>query len=83
MTGGDTDTNMGALTSPACTRHRNYIGGGKPTPPTMTPVQHTGPLASAERASSRHRLVRQRGGEEAPPNGRMRDVGECGEGLPG
>ena len=55
----------------------------KPPPPTVPPMQHAGALESAERATPRHRAVRQGGGEEAPTDGGNGDLGEFREGLPG
>ena len=37
-----------------CSGHRYHIGGGKPTPPTVTLVKHSGALASTEREAPPH-----------------------------
>ena len=83
VTCGNIDSDAGPIISPACTGHRDYIGGWKPPPPTVPPAQHAYALTSSEQAESIHFPVHQGGGEEAPTDGGIVDVGERGEGIPG
>ena len=62
-TGGDVDGNEGPFFPPACTGHCDYIGEGKPPPPTVPLAQRAGVMASAKQAASCHRSVRQGVGE--------------------
>ena len=82
-TGSDAEGDAGLFISPSYPGHRDCIGGGKPPPPTVPPVQHADALASTERAEPFHRPVRQGVGEEATTGGGRVDSGECGEVLPG
>ena len=80
---GDEDSDAGTLPAPACPGHRGHSGGGKPPPPTVHPMQHSGPLAGTERQTPCHRSVRQ--GirvEEAAASGGGAEV-ELGEDLRG
>ena len=53
-TGSNSDRNAGPLPTTACPGHRDHTVGGKPTPPTVPPVQHPGALKGAGRATSYH-----------------------------
>ena len=81
-TGGNIDVREGSFISLACLGHRYYIGGGKPPPPTVPLMLHTGALDRTERVAHHHRPVRQRCGEEATKIGRRGDAGEFEEDLP-
>ena len=55
--GSDTDGNAGPLPIPACQRHRDNPGGGQPTPPTFSLVQHDGALEGVKREAYNHHSV--------------------------
>ena len=73
----------GSFISLACPGYCNNIGGGKPPPPTVHPVQHSGALEFTEWEAPCHLPVRQGGGEESPTADIRGDVGEYREDLPG
>ena len=67
---GNEDGDAGTLTSLEYTGHRGHSGGWKPPPPTVHPMQHTGPLEGTEQQSLCHNSVRQgSGAEEATASG--------------
>ena len=77
----DKDGDAGPFPTPACPGHRVHSGGGKPTPLTVPPMGHSGPLAGIERQAPCHRSVsRGRGEKEAAASGGGSE-GETGEGL--
>ena len=75
------DGNAGSLPILECPGHRGNSGGGKPTPPTVHPMRHFGPLAGNERQSPYHRSVRQGSGVKEAAASRDRVKGELREGL--
>ena len=78
---GNKDGDAGALTAPACHRHRGHSGVVKPTPPTVRPMRHDGALTGPERQATCHSPVCQgSGAEEAAARGGG-DEGDTGEGL--
>ena len=78
---GDEDGNVGALPAPAYPRHRGHFGGGKPLPPTVQPMQHSGSLAGTEQQAPCHSSVRQGSRAEESAAGGGGAEGELGEGL--
>ena len=48
--GGDADGHADTLLELARPGHRGNTGGGQPTPPTVTSVQHAGAVAVPEQA---------------------------------
>ena len=75
--------NTGPLPTPACLGYRDNTRGGKPSPPTVTPVQHAGALEESEQARYYHCSVRQRGRMEDMVNGGIGDARDHKEGLSG
>ena len=75
--------NAGTFSTPGFLGNHGNFGGGKPTPPTVPPMWHAGPLASAERKSPCHCTVRQGGGAEERVLSGGGSEGELGEGLSG
>ena len=75
------DGNAGALTAPACPRHRGHYGGGKPPPPTVHPMRHSGHPAGTERQAPCHSSVRQGSGAKETAASGGGNEGELGEGL--
>ena len=75
---GDEDGNAGALSAPACPRHRGDDGGRKIPSPTVRPVQHSSTPEGAERAAPGYSTVPQGGGTEETTAGRGGDAGEFG-----
>ena len=63
-TSGDEDGYAGPFYAPACPGHHDNFVGGKPPLPTVTPMQHAGPLACVEQKAHFHRTVLQGGGAE-------------------
>ena len=53
-TSSDKDGDASTFYSPACPGHRGHFGGGKQPPPTVPPVQISGPLAYTERKAPCH-----------------------------
>ena len=43
--GPDTDVDEGSFLAPACLRHRDHLGGGKPPTPKVLTMRHAGPVA--------------------------------------
>ena len=80
---GEKDINAGALCAPACYRHRDHYGGGKPPPPTVRPMRHDGPPVGPERQAPCYSPVCQgSGAKEAAARGGGGE-GELGAGLRG
>ena len=79
----DEDVNADTLYPPACPGYCGRFEGGKPPPPTVTPMQYSGPLACYEWEAPWHRPVRPGGGSEANAVGRGGTAGDLGEGLSG
>ena len=82
-TSGDEDSDTGPFSAPACPGHRGHFGGGKPPPPTVTLMQHAGPLTCIERKAPCHRTVRQGVGAEEKAVSGGGIEGDIGEGLLG
>ena len=80
-TSSDEDGNACPFSTPAFPGNCGHFGGGKPSPPMVTPMQHAGTLAYTERKAPCHRTVRQGGGskEMAVSGGGIER--EHGEGL--
>ena len=82
-TSGDEDGDAGTFHALECPGHRGNFGGGKHPPPTVPPMQHSGPLAYTEHKSPCHCTVRQGSGvEDAAVSGGGIE-GEHREGLLG
>ena len=47
--GRDTDSGADAFLKPACPVYRDHLGGGKPPTPKVLTMQHSDPMASAQR----------------------------------
>ena len=63
---GDAD----ALFQPECPGYRDHFGGGKPTPPKMSLMQHAGPMEGTKRQAPHHHTIRKgRGTKEASDGG--------------
>ena len=80
---GDEGGNTGALPAPAFPQQRGYYGGGKPTPPTVLPMQHDGTPTGPERQAPGHGPVCHGGEAEEATSRRGRDEEELGAGLRG
>ena len=73
-TSGKKDGDAGTFYVPACPRHCGYFEGWKPSPPTVSPMRHAGPLTYTERKSPCFLTVCDGGGgEEALVNGGSND----------
>ena len=64
-TGGNEKNDAGPFLPPACPGYRHHFGGGKPHPPTVPPMQHSGALVHTEQEAPCHCPVCQESGEEA------------------
>ena len=60
---GDAYYHEGALMTPARPGHHVNTVGGKPLPPTVPPVQHSGDVAVLEQIAQEHSIVQEGGGE--------------------
>ena len=69
-TGSNLDGDLGSFPSPEYPGYRHHIGGGKPTPLTVAPMQRVGALLCTELEAPRHRPVLRGGREEVPMAGR-------------
>ena len=56
--GRDKDGDADALFQPVCPGYRGHFGGGKPPPPTVPPMRHSGPMEGTKRQAQCHRTVR-------------------------
>ena len=74
-TGSNLDGNLGSFPSPEYPGYRHHIGGGKPTPLTVAPMQRVGALLCTELEAPRHRPVLRGGREEVPMAGRGGSAG--------
>ena len=77
----DVDSDEGKLPIPTCQVHYDHTGGGQPPPPTVPTVQHDSALEGPEWAACHHHSVCQGWVAEETAAGRIRDVGEHGEGF--
>ena len=82
-TSGNEDGYAGTIFTLECTGYHYHFGGGKPTQPTVTLMQHAGALAFTEQEAPCNRLVRQGSREEAQAADGGGAVRELGESLPG
>ena len=80
---GDEDGDAGTLPTLAYPIHRCRSGGGKPPPPRVHPMQHSGPPADTERQSPRHSSVQQGSIEEEAEARGGGSEGEHIEGIRG
>ena len=82
-TRNDKDSDAGALFPPSFPGYCGHFGEGKPTSPTVPPLQHAGNLACSEQEALCHHPVRQGRGKEAKADGGGVTTGELREGLSG
>ena len=80
-TSGNEVGDVGTFYAPACPGHCRHFGGGKYPLPTVTRMQHAGPLAYTEQKAPCHRTVRQGSGIEGAEVSGVGIEGEHGEGL--
>ena len=79
--GREEDGDADALFQPACPRYRDHFGGGKPPPPTVPPMQHSGPMEGTKRQAPCHCTVRKGRGTKEAWYGGGGVEGKHGEGL--
>ena len=80
-TSGDEDGDAGPFSTLACLGNRGHFGEGKPPPPTLTPMQHYGPLLYIEQKEPCHCTVRQGSGAKDAVVSGGKVEGEHGEGI--
>ena len=56
---GDKDGDASSLPIPVCPGYHGHSGGGKPPPPTVHLMGHSGPLLGTERQAPCHSSLRQ------------------------
>ena len=70
-TGGNMDGYYGALFSLTHVGHGGHCGGGKPPPPMLNLLRHTGTVDGPERPPPQHIPIIQGSREEAPKDGHI------------